>query len=180
MQELQDLMKNQQEQIDELQQAGDTMMASCLQLDVDRVRHMVVAYARQRIFKIQKFSVYLQGDEEMQVRMTEHERGFWERYCEMRQKHFQSEVLDYLPVQYNQMDAVKADYDVDMVVRPKRDQHVFFKATEDLGAVQIGEEDPTPVMSDDILCVPYSTVEGFLEGDKFAEGGAANVRGVLL
>ena len=60
------------------------------------------------------------------------------------------------------------------------DQHVFFKALEDLGSVQIGEDDATPVMPDDILCVPYDTIEGFLHGDKQGEGGAAAARGILL
>ena len=67
-----------------------------------------------------------------------------------------------------------------MVVRPKKDRHVFFKALEDCGSVQIGEDDPTPVMKDDILCVPYDTVDGFLQGDKHGEGGTAGARGVLL
>ena len=52
--ELQEQMKNQQATIDALQQAGQTLYASCLQMDVDRVRFMVVSYARCRIFKIQR------------------------------------------------------------------------------------------------------------------------------
>lgn len=54
MAELQEQMKNQQATIDALQQAGQTLDASCLQMDVDRVRFMVVSYARCRIFKIQR------------------------------------------------------------------------------------------------------------------------------
>jgi GINS complex subunit 4 len=180
VQELQEQMKNQEATIAEMQQAGDTIFASCLQMDVDRVRFMLASYARTRIFKIHKYHIHIEKDEEMQDRMTDHERAWWERYCEMRKKHFNSEVLDYCPVQYNQMDAVKPDYDVDMVDRPKKDQHVFFKALEDLGSVQIGEDDATPVMPDDILCVPYDTIEGFLHGDKQGEGGAAAARGILL
>ena len=180
VQELQDQMNNQQATIDELQQAGETLDASCLQMDVDRVRFMLVSYARTRLFKIQKYYLHLEKDEEMQARMSDHERAYWERYVEMRKKHFNSEVLDYCPVQYNQIDAVKADYDVDMVVRPKKDQHVFFKALEDCGSVQIGEDAPTPVMKDDILCVPYDTIDGFLQGDKQGEGGTVGARGVLL
>ena len=67
-----------------------------------------------------------------------------------------------------------------MVERPQDDRHVFFRAQEDLENVQIGEEDATPVMEGDILCVPYNTIAGFLEGDKHGEGGAPRARGVLL
>ena len=59
----------------------------------------------------------------------------------------------------------------------------FFRA-QDVNAqeinVQIGEEDATPVLEGDILCVPYNTIAGFLEGDKHGEGGAPRARGVLL
>lgn len=133
-----------------------------------------------RVFVCVRYYLHLEQDEEVAARMSEQERAYWQRYSDMRKKHFNSEVLDYCPVQYNQMDAVKSDYDVDMVARPKKDQHVFFKALEDCGSVQIGEDDPTPVMKDDILCVPYDTIDGFLHGDKQGEGGAAGARGVLL
>lgn len=180
VQELREFMQNQEGVIEEMKTKGQTVEASCLQQDVDRIRYMCSSYLRARLFKIERWAVHLRENEELRSRAHPAELAYWERYLAIREKHFRSEVLDYLPAQYQNMDTKDDDKDVDMVERPQDDRHVFFRAQEDLENVQIGEEDATPVMEGDILCVPYNTIAGFLEGDKHGEGGAPRARGVLL
>jgi len=110
-------------------------------MDVDRVTFLLKSYVRQRIFKIEKFAMHLKDDEHMRSRLTEDELRYWARYISLWEEHVHSEVLHDLPPQYNQLDGNKRDYDVDMIVRPSRSEHVFFKAAEDVGSLKIGEEE---------------------------------------
>ena len=86
---------------------------------------------------------HLETDTKMQARLSQPEKDYWERYLQMWKDHMNTEVLHFLPEQYRGLDTKKADIDVDMVTRPIKSQHVFFKATAlDNGneLVRIGEE----------------------------------------
>jgi GINS complex subunit 4 len=172
--ELHGQVQNQEGAIEEFKAEGQSQEATCLQMDVDRVTYLYKSYMRVRLSKIEKFAMHLKGDEEMRSRLHEHEVGYWERYMALWEGHMRSEVLNDLPPQYQGLDNQKKDYDVDMVVRPLQQGHVFFRAQEDVGAVSIGEEE-TEVYANDILCAPYCSVAQLIR-----PGPDGVVRGVLL
>lgn len=130
-----------------------------MQMDADRVDFLIKSYCRVRLRKIEKYTQYLVSaeGEAMQGRLSAAERRFLQRYSETWTGHMDSEVIDWLPAQYRGLDNIKPDYDVDMVVRPKRTQHVFFQATDDIGGVQIGDEE-TQVCRGPCQLLPVGTI----------------------
>jgi GINS complex subunit 4 len=114
--------------------AVDDLMAHIYHAELNRVRFMLRAYYRTRLFKIEQHVVHVVKEEEVFARLSAREQEYATGYTNMVEEHFGS-VLGQLPERYTSMlQQIEEDEgEFDMVPEPSLDKHVFCRVKEDRG-----------------------------------------------
>lgn len=143
----------------------DDLMAHIYHAELNRVRFLIRAYYRTRLFKIEKYAVHTAKDE--LGKLSPQEVEYAEKYVNMLDEHFGS-VLNQMPEKYTSMlqQIQDDDTDYDMIPEPNLDKHVFCRVREDRRDVMFDPNDPDNTMDldqGDIIMVRYRFIKGLLE-----------------
>lgn len=82
---------------------AEAFAASLYQMEIDRVNFLVASYLRTRLFKIQKYAVYLLSNADMYARLSEREKEFARGYVDSLEQHFRKSFLDAIPEKYRSL-----------------------------------------------------------------------------
>lgn len=146
----------------------DDLMAHIYQAELNRVRFLIRAYYRTRLFKIEKYAVHVVKPETNEfAKLSPQEQEYAKNYVNMLEEHFGS-VLGQMPEKYSSMlqQIEEDDAEMDMVPEPNLDKHVFCRVREDRRDVMFDPNDPDNTMDldqGDIIMVRYRFIKGLLE-----------------
>jgi GINS complex subunit 4 len=139
--DMHEAIENQQGHIDEARDKGDDIdeefAISLYQMEIDRVKYLLVSYLRSRLAKIEKHVLHIMGSQELSSRLSEREKLYARRYMDMMESHFNDSVLNSFPAKFRALHEKKADNN--MIDEPDLDSFVFCKVTTDLGELQMDE-----------------------------------------
>lgn len=149
---------------------ADDLMAHIYHAELNRVRFLLRAYYRTRLFKIERNAVHVLKEPEVLERLSEQEREYATNYANAVEEHFGA-ALGQMPDRYASMlqQIEEEDGEWDMVPSPNLDAHVFARVREDRGEFIIDPDDPENTMDltqGDILMIRYRLIKRLLE-----EGG---------
>lgn len=75
-----------------------------LQMDFDRVRYLMLEYMRTRLFKIQRYALYIVKNNEMHSRLSQHELKFIQDFVNLDASHMSRSFLDRVPKVFRKYD----------------------------------------------------------------------------
>ena len=147
----------------------DDLMAHIYHAELNRVRFMLRAYYRTRLFKIEQHVVHVVKEDDVFARLSAEEQEYAKNYTNMVEEHFGS-VLGQLPERYTSMlqQIEEEETEFDMVPEPNLDKHVFCRVKEDRGDFIIDPDDPENTLDlvhNDIIMVRYRFIKALLEED---------------
>ena len=101
-------------------------MAHIYHAELNRVRFLLRAYYRTRLFKIERNAVHVLKEPEVLERLSEQEREYATNYANAVEEHFGA-ALGQMPDRYASMlqQIEEEDGEWDMVPSPNLDTHVF-------------------------------------------------------
>mmetsp|Transcript_18504 Transcript_18504/g.30165 ORF Transcript_18504/g.30165 Transcript_18504/m.30165 type:complete len:224 (-) Transcript_18504:1318-1989(-) len=124
-------MDEQQEMIDELREhSGKVFQITMYQMELDRIKYIVAEYLRTRLLKIQKFTLYILADAEVQGRLSAAELGFAKKFVDLEASHFANSALQRLPSAFRDI------AEEEMITKPDMDKFVFCRVERELGEVE--------------------------------------------
>ena len=149
---------------------ADDLMAHIYHAELNRVRFMLRAYHRTRLFKIEKYALHSLRDRETLARLSELEREYATNYTTAVEEHFAG-VLGQMPERYGSMlQQIEEDEgEWDMVPEPNLDAHVFCRVKEDIGDWMMDPDEPDNTMdltAGDIIVIKYRLITQLLREDK--------------
>ena len=147
--------------------AADDLTAHVYHAELNRVRFLLRAYYRTRLFKIETHAVYVLKEPEVLEKLSEQEKEYATSYANIVEEHFGS-LLGQMPEGYGSMlqQIEEADASWDMVPEPNFDKHVFCKVNEDRGDVMLDPDDPENTMDleqNDIIMIRYRLIKKLME-----------------
>jgi len=92
--------------------------------ELERVRYILHSYLRVRLWKIQKFTLFILQDEAAWNKLSGAEQKFATKYSELGERHFKHTFLRELPSKYQGLT------DKEMIVRPNLDEFVVLQSTQ--------------------------------------------------
>jgi GINS complex subunit 4 len=121
------------------QEGADAVVQDLLQLEVDRIRHVVRSYLRARLLKLQSCLVYHLDKES--DKLSPAERAFGQTVLEAQKEHFELSFLRALP-KWNTFAQLKnndeVDHSPDIVRKPETTASVICRFTEEMGQQKVG------------------------------------------
>jgi GINS complex subunit 4 len=146
--------------------ASDDLTAHVYHAELNRIRFLLRAYYRTRLFKIENHSVYVLKEPDVLANLSEQEKEYATNYADVVEEHFHS-VLSQMPEGYGSMlQQIEEDEGTwDMVPEPDLDAHVFCRVKEDKGDVMLDPNDPENTMDlerNDILMIRYRLIKKLL------------------
>jgi GINS complex subunit 4 len=158
--ELKSQMASQQNFIDEASENHATVdnafTFGLYQMEIDRVKFVLVSYLRTRLAKIEKYHTHLMSEEQHYAKLSEQELLYVQRYAQLVTKHFDDIVLDDIPATYRRADPGTAE-------TPNLDEFVFVRVLEDIGPVQVDGREELEMWSGHTHIIRYRPVQGLFE-----------------
>ncbi|KAL0476347.1 gins4 [Acrasis kona] len=130
------------------------------ELEIDRLRFLVISYLRTRLLKIEKHVQYIIETEEMFDRLSPGEQKFAKQYFELQQAHLNTMFLGSIP------DVLKAGDEDNLRVEPNLNTYVFCRVREDLGQVDI-EGEVVALSTGDIYVLRSGSITPYIEQEQF-------------
>mmetsp|Transcript_31016 Transcript_31016/g.50404 ORF Transcript_31016/g.50404 Transcript_31016/m.50404 type:complete len:249 (+) Transcript_31016:104-850(+) len=127
-----------------------------LQMEYDRVNYMRKDYLRIRLRKIQKFDIDILSSDDVENLLNKAEIDFASGYLDLRERHFGKSFLHHIPDNYDSLT------EKNMEVKPNMDEYVFFKATANVGTVNLGESGDAEINEGDIVVASYGHIKDIL------------------
>jgi GINS complex subunit 4 len=160
-------VKTQQGLVD---RAGETIedkfKADLYQREINRVVYLLKSYLRTRFLKITRHAKFILTSNEMMSRLSKAEAELVVvPYVNLSETHLKSTFLNDLPEKFQGV-SDKNGSDPSMIESPNLDEYVFCQVTEDVGQVQVSDDDIIDLNAGDIYAVRYRTIQGFLEEGK--------------
>jgi len=147
--------------------AADDLQTHVFQSELNRVRFLLRAYYRTRLFKIENHAVWTLKEPAVLARLSTLEKEYATNYANVVEEHFGS-VLGQMPEGYGSMLQQIEEQDAawDMVPEPNLDKHVFCLVKQDRGDVMLDPDDPENTMDlerNDIIMIRYRLIKTLLE-----------------
>lgn len=166
--EIKALIDSQEEELEQEKKSSNIALRQTIsQMEIDRVKYVLVEYLRVRLFKIQKYALYTLKHPDYVSRLSENETEFAKDFLKLEFDHTKQTFLEKLPRVFQ--DFQEQNGQVDMVSKPNLDTFVFCRVAEDVGDVQLVEDDPQEVASmnrGDLVAIPFRTISDLvLNGD---------------
>ena len=149
---------SQQELVDDAGNSVDEkFLADLYQCEIDRIRYLLKSYLRTRFLKITQYARYILQDQELCSRLSHAElEEVAVPYMELLEKNLEESFLKHLPEKFQSHRGKHRDFN--LIAEPNLDEYVFCKVLEDIGQVQVGEDDETPpveLLRGDIYTLRY-------------------------
>ncbi|KAF5320148.1 hypothetical protein D9611_010297 [Ephemerocybe angulata] len=132
-----------------------------VQTELERVKYVVRAYVRTRLYKIERYARWVMQDEEVQRRLTAGEREHASRHAKLTDKHLYVSVLQSLPEAQAHLDDTPVFYP-SMITQPDKNRPIFVHALKDCPRVRLPDGAPLEMKKGHISLTPYHVVEQLL------------------
>eukprot|EP01084_Bolivina_argentea_P138584 243939_1 len=90
--------------------------------EIERIKYILHSYLRIRIWKIQKYTLYLLTDTDAYNNLSAHEQQFAQKYSDLNETHFKNCFLRELPSKYQKV------HEEEMCVKPNLNKFVVMKS----------------------------------------------------
>mmetsp|Transcript_10778 Transcript_10778/g.19033 ORF Transcript_10778/g.19033 Transcript_10778/m.19033 type:complete len:226 (+) Transcript_10778:190-867(+) len=135
-----------------------------LQMELDRVKYLVVEYLRVRLRKIHAFTLHILGDAEVHSRLSKEELSFAKEYIDLDAEHLRSTALDKMPKAFQSI--TTQTQTGDMVASPDLDSYVFCRVERTIGDAQFDDGPnaaPVSLIEGDLLAIRYKPIRGLVQ-----------------
>ena len=129
------------------------------QLDLDRVKYLLSNYLRTRLIKIQTLAIHIVLTDQIQM-LSSKEYAFLEKYYVIKTNHFKKTFLLNIPEEFRRIEREENTISPD--TGPDLDKHIFLKALEEIGRVDLMNGENIELKKDDIFLLPYSIIKPLL------------------
>lgn len=127
--------------------------------ELERIRYILHSYLRVRLWKIQKFTLFILQDTAAWNKLSDAEKAFAKKYSELGERHFKHCFLRELPSKYQGLT------DKEMIVRPNLNEFVVLQSTQDDDNVLIEEgKQHLSLQRGDICVSRYSNFKHLIVG----------------
>ncbi|KAG1666152.1 hypothetical protein FOA52_011564 [Chlamydomonas sp. UWO 241] len=163
--ELQAAVSRQDEAVEDLERNPTAEMRRMVyNLELKRIRYLLRLYLRTRLHKLERMAAYVLANEDLLERLSPAEQRFTQDYFVMAGQHLTHSVLNSLPDGFK--DLLKShpieELD-DLVATPAVDTHVFCSILEDVGSVQLDEDQVVDMKQGDLFIVRYEAVRDLVQ-----------------
>ncbi|KAI8880252.1 GINS complex, Sld5 component [Backusella circina FSU 941] len=134
------------------------------QTEMERVKYLLRNYLRTRLYKIEKYTLYLLRRHDLNTLLSPQEIVYARRYQELVESHNFDSFLHQLPRSQHKQDEKHGD--VNMVVTPNMDAPVFCQVLDNIGHIvlQSRENDDSILFEkNDIYILRYRDIEQYLD-----------------
>ncbi len=172
--ELDQLIKNQEEVINESEASSvnENFFAMIYKTEIERLKYLLKAYLRTRLFKIQKFYLYIIKNEKCEL-LSESEYEFAVKYFLHKRNHFRAcfsndlhEALnDFVdPSDESEEQHKNTPVNEDLVMKPSLKRPIFIRMLRDMPRVNdFAMETKENLKNGQIMLVPYESCKDLIE-----------------
>ena len=129
-------------------------------MELERVKYLLKSYLRTRLFKIERYLLYLVEKDQASL-LSEGEMAFaWSLY-EGKKSHFSHVLLNKLPARLNPFESETLDDR--LVTPPNGEEFVFVRFLRDYEAYMLNIEVEIAVKAHAVYFLPYVAIREFLE-----------------
>jgi GINS complex subunit 4 len=166
MDELQALVKQQEEAVEDLEKDHrHELKRTVFSLELKRAKYLLRLYLRTRLFKIESQAAHILGHQELIDRLSPLEQSFTQDYFIIAGKHLKASCLDQLPD--NLQSLVKSHSALsegnDLIFAPNLDCHVFCSLLDDVGSIQLDEEQEVDMKAGDLFIIRYEVISHLVQ-----------------
>lgn len=136
------------------------------EMEMERLAYGLGVYLRVRLGKVFRYYAHLTHDEGAAAVLAKHEQTALRDYRESAEKALREGCVDALP----DMPEVRDLYSREevMIERPDESKHVFARAAEDLGHVELQDDVDVEWGEGDIYLLPFNLARPFVVEGKVA------------
>ncbi|EIE19067.1 GINS complex, Sld5 component [Coccomyxa subellipsoidea C-169] len=165
---LQDQVQNQEDRVanTDSTHAEGSLVRAIWRLELARARHLLRAYLRTRLHKLERHVTAVLDDPAMQARLSPLELQYAKDYFVKTGLHLKDAVLSHLPEEFNSLvRQSNVSEGHDMLSAPNLDAHAFVRVLEDRGAVNLDPEgdDVVELNKDDLYIIRYQPIRYLLK-----------------
>ncbi|GAA5813143.1 hypothetical protein MFLAVUS_006613 [Mucor flavus] len=150
-----------------MEQVEDKFASMLFQTEIERIKYLLKSYLRTRLFKIEKYPLYILRQSNLKDLLSSQEIVYVRRYQELIESHYSESFLYQLPLSQHKQDEVSGD--LSMVVEPNLDAPVFCKALVTVGHIDVHSDNEVETIlleKGDNILLRYRDVRDLLKEGK--------------
>lgn len=124
------------------------------------MKYLIKSYLRTRIFKIERYLLYL-IEKDMASLMSEGEMSYAWKLYESKKDHFKQVLLLKLPARINPFESETLDDR--LITKPNENEFVFVRFYKDYEVYSLNIQIDIQIKKDTVYFMPYSAVKEFCE-----------------
>lgn len=128
-----------------------------IETEIEHLRYICAAYARCRMYKLDKFFDYCLMDADTRSRLSKVDLEYCSREQTLVHNLLYESVLDQLPPKYRKLD------EDGMVIKPDLDQGVFIIVRSDCGPVHLPNSEAIMLEKGSKHFINYRSIKSFLQ-----------------
>ncbi|KAK9904920.1 hypothetical protein WJX75_005594 [Coccomyxa subellipsoidea] len=165
---LQDQVHNQEDTVanTDSTHAEGSLVRAIWRLELARAKHLLRAYLRTRLIKLERHVTAVLDNPAMQARLSPLELQYAKDYFVKTGLHLKDAVLAHMPEEFNSLvRQSNVSEGHDMLSAPNLEAHVFVRVLEDRGAVNLDPEgdDVVELNKDDLYIIRYEPIRDLLK-----------------
>jgi len=133
-----------------------------VQTEMERVKFVVRAYLRTRLYKIEKFAPYILATPAIHPNLSAMELSHATRFGNIIASQFNAAVLGALPPNMRSLNEDIPNMP-SMITEPDRDRAVFVHARKNCGQVRLPDNEPFEIEKGSIHLLRYRTIEALVK-----------------
>jgi GINS complex subunit 4 len=143
---------------------SNELVNTCLSIELSRIKYMLRAYLRIRLFKIENYVMHCIESQEVQERLSPLELSHAYDYVKLMGTHLKTHVTSKFPEAFSSVTKQASAHSAsDMVAVPDVGHHVFARVERDLGDIEFYEDGTTTeLVAGDLYVLRYKVVRDFL------------------
>ncbi|KAF2070561.1 hypothetical protein CYY_008124 [Polysphondylium violaceum] len=134
-------------------------MANIYEMEIERLKYMVKMYLRARLQKIEKYYSFILQNDQIISRLSDNEKEYCQKFSEMTEDHLKQSFLNGLPKSFK-------NNDKENVNQPNTSTFVFCQSTDDLGDVQVEDDQIVDFKKGGIYFLRYEPIKFLVEQSK--------------
>ncbi|KAI9253825.1 hypothetical protein BDA99DRAFT_562785 [Phascolomyces articulosus] len=138
----------------------DKLNSMLYQNEIERIKFIIKSYLRTRLHKIEKCTLDLLRNSDIEELMSDKELAYAKKYQQLVEQHNHDSFLHTLPQKQHKQDERSGD--LNMVVTSNLEAPVFIKVLDYSGNVQLANDDMVLFEKDDIFILRYADIRSLL------------------
>lgn len=142
------------------------MIITVRRVECERLRYMLYDYLRCRIKKIELYSLYIFINRNIYDTLSQHEQTYCRSLLDLWGEHVDTVVLSKLHDKFRSLTNSKLENHADMACGPDIHTFTFIQVVDDIGVVQLADDDEVELNQGDIILASYNAFRNFIGQDK--------------